>query len=104
MVLASAALQIVRHRGRGNALVELRTVAPRVMEATFRDGTCHGAEVDPDTVVWSFAIFLRLRIEGRRRPLAVTLWNDVAREEEFRRLKTWLLTLRWGGAADEPSA
>lgn len=103
-VLASAVLQVLRYRRRGNPLVGLRVVAPRLLEASFRDGTRLSAEVDPDTVVWSFVIFLRLSVEGRRRPLAVTLWNDAAREEDFRRLKVWLRTLRWEPAADEPSA
>ncbi len=103
-VLASAGLQILRHRGRGNALVELRAVAPGVMEAAFRDGTRSSAEVDPDTVVWPFAVFLRLRLEDRRGPLVVTLWNDAAPAEDFRRLKVWLLALRWGAAADGSSA
>lgn len=104
MVATSAARQISRFAGRGKALTELSSLAPGLLQIGFRDGTRLLGEVHSHTVVWPFAVFLVLRVDGRRAPLAFTLWNDASHAEDFRRLKMWLRALRWMPSGDGPSA
>ena len=65
------------------------------------DGARVGAELLPESTVFTWLVVLRFKIEGQRKTHALTLLPDPMSRDEFRTLRLWL---RWSAMSGQRNA